>query len=55
MKIFYHGSTAKGLKVLKPKMDPRLGIKGVFVADEPYGPMMFSLLPNRSKSTDYLI
>jgi len=50
MKIFYHGSPVKGLKVLKPKMDPRLGIKGVFVADEPYGPMMFSLLPNRSKS-----
>ena len=47
---FYHGSPIKGLKHLKPRLDPRLNIKGVFVADEPFGPMMFSLLPDRAHS-----
>lgn len=47
---FYHGSPQKGIKVLEPKLDPRLGIKGIFVADEPYGPMMFSLLQDRAQS-----
>ena len=49
-KLFYHGSPVKGIKILKPKLDPRLGIKGIFVADEPFTPMLFSLLPNRAKS-----
>jgi 23S rRNA pseudouridine1911/1915/1917 synthase len=48
--IFYHGSPVKGLKYLEPRLDPRLNIKGVFVADEPFGPMMFSLLPDRAHS-----
>ena len=47
---FYHGSPVKGLKHLKPRLDPRLNLKGVFVADEPFGPMMFSLLPDRAHS-----
>ena len=49
-KLFYHGSPIKGIKVLKPKFDPRLNIKGIFIADEPFGPMIFSLLPVRAKS-----
>lgn len=48
MKIFYHGSPSPNLTVLEPKLDPRLGIEGVFVANEPFGPMMFSLLPDRA-------
>src|SRR3989338_3483441 len=47
MKIFYHGSPTPDIKVLTPRLDPRLGITGVFVADEPFGPMMFALLPER--------
>lgn len=35
-------------------MDPRLGINGLFVADEPFGPMMFALLPIRAHAmVDY--
>ena len=48
--LFYHGSPVKGIKILKPKLDPRLGIKGVFIANEPFTPMLFSLLPSRAKS-----
>ncbi len=50
-RIFYHGSPISKLKRLEPRLDTRLGLKGVFVADEPFGPMMFALLPNRAKST----
>lgn len=49
-RLFYHGSPIKGLKILKPHLDHRLGVKGLFVADEPFGPMIFALLPNRAKS-----
>ncbi len=48
MKTFYHGSPTPDIKVLEPRLDPRLGIEGLFVADEPFGPMMFSLLPVRA-------
>ena len=50
-KYFYHGSPTKGIRILKPKKDPRLGIKGIFIADQPFGPMMFALLSNRAKSS----
>jgi len=50
MKTFYHGSPTPDIKVLEPKLDPRLGVEGVFVATEPYGPMIFSLLPDRAHS-----
>jgi len=49
-KTFYHGSRIQGLKVLEPRLDPRLGVVGLFVADEPFGPMMFALLPDRAHS-----
>lgn len=48
MKRYFHGSPVPGLTVLEPKLDPRLKMNGVFVADEPYGPMMFALLPARA-------
>jgi hypothetical protein len=48
MKTFYHGSPIPNMDVLEPRLDPRLGIEGLFVADEPFGPMMFALLPIRS-------
>jgi hypothetical protein len=48
MKIFYHGSPTPDIKVSEPRLDLRLGIHGLFVADEPFGPMMFSLLPTRT-------
>lgn len=48
MKTFYHGSPTSGLEVLQPRHDERLGIEGVFVADEPFGPMLFALLPARA-------
>ena len=48
MKIFYHGSPTSNIKILEPRVDPRLGIEGLFVADEPFGPMVFSLLPVRA-------
>jgi hypothetical protein len=51
MKIFYHGSPTPDIKVLEPRMDQRLGIEGLFVADEPFGPMMFALLPVRAHAT----
>jgi hypothetical protein len=51
MKIFYHGSPTPNIEVLEPRLDPRLGVEGVFVADEPFGPMMFSLLPERAHAT----
>ena len=51
MKIFYHGSPTPNIKVLEPRLDLRLGIKGLFVADEPFEPMMFALLPVRARAT----
>jgi hypothetical protein len=48
MRTFYHGSPTPNIEILEPKLDPRLGIEGVFVSDEPFGPMMFSLLPERA-------
>ena len=52
--ILYHGSPVGGLQILEPKFDPRLGIEGIFVSDEPFGPMMFSLLPESAKAdVDY--
>ena len=48
MKTFYHGSPTPNIKILEPRLDPRLGIEGLFVADEPFGPMMFALLPIRA-------
>lgn len=50
-RVFYHGSPKEGISILKPCFDPRLKVKGLFIADEPFGPMMFALLPNRAKST----
>ena len=47
----YHGSPAKGLKILKPHFDRRLKIKAVFLSDEIFGPMIFSLLKERHSST----
>lgn len=49
--IFYHGSPTSGIKVLEPRLDPRLNIEGIFVSDQPYGPMMFCLLPVRAHAT----
>lgn len=46
----YHGSPTAGIEELEPRMDPRLGLKGVFASDEPTTPMLFSLLNDRSKS-----
>lgn len=46
--FFYHGSPISGIKVLEPRHDSRLGIFGLFVGDEPFGPSAFSLLPVRS-------
>ena len=55
MKTFYHGSPTSGIKVLEPRFDSRLGIEGLFVADEPFGPMMFALLPIRAHAiVDYV-
>lgn len=45
---FYHGSPTANIEVLEPRLDPRLGIEGLFVADEPFTPMMFALLPVRA-------
>ena len=50
-RLFYHGSNKKGIMVLRPKLDKRTGIKGVFLSDNKYGPMVFSLLRNRAKSS----
>ncbi|MBS3168568.1 hypothetical protein J4216_05555 [Candidatus Woesearchaeota archaeon] len=49
-KTFYHGSQVEGIKILKPKKDPRTKINGIFISDLPYGPMLHSLLKNRSTS-----
>lgn len=49
-RIFYHGSQRKGLEVLHPQLDKRLGIRGVFLSNEPFGPMVFSLIKDRSKA-----
>ena len=49
-KLFYHGSPTPNIKVLEPRLDPRLGIKGIFVDEESYAPMLFSLLPIRDRS-----
>lgn len=51
MKIFYHGSPTPNVKVLEPRLDPRLGIEGLFVTDEAFGPMVFALLPVRAHAT----
>ncbi len=51
MKKFYHGSPTPNIQILEPRFDKRLGITGLFVADEPFGPMIFSLLPERFNST----
>lgn len=48
-KKLYHGST-KLLKILKPNLDKRLNVFGLFVSDEIYGPMAFSLLPDSSEA-----
>ena len=51
MKTFYHGSPTPNIKILEPRFDPRLEMEGLFVADEPFGPMMFALLPVRAHAT----
>lgn len=51
MRIFYHGSPTPNIKVLKPRLDPRLGIEGIFVSDLIFSPMIFSLLPVRAHAT----
>jgi len=50
-KLLYHGSSVKGLKQIKPFLDKRTGIKAVFLSDERFGPMIFSLLNERHNST----
>ena len=55
VRTFYHGSPTPNIEVLEPRLDLRLGIKGLFVADEPFGPMMFALIPVRSRANvDYM-
>jgi hypothetical protein len=51
MKTLYHGSPTGGIEVLEPRHDERLNMEGLFVADEPFGPMMFALLPVRAHAT----
>ena len=54
MKTFYHGSPTPHIEVLEPRFDPRLDTEGIFIADEPFGPMMFALLPVRAHAAvDY--
>ncbi len=48
MKTFYHGSPTPNIEILEPRFDQRLQMEGLFVADEPFGPMMFALLPVRA-------
>lgn len=48
MKVFYHGSPTPNIEILEPRFDTRLEMEGLFVADEPFGPMMFALLPVRA-------
>jgi NTP pyrophosphatase (non-canonical NTP hydrolase) len=50
VKTFYHGSPTAGIKELEPKLDPRLNLMGAFVADSPYAPELFSLMPERHKA-----
>lgn len=50
MRTYYHGSSLPNLEKLEPQVDSRLGVTGVFVSDEPFGPMLFSLLPERVKA-----
>ncbi|MDX1535728.1 MAG: hypothetical protein R3346_03145 [Candidatus Spechtbacterales bacterium] len=47
--VFYHGSPIADLTTLEPQLDRRLGIRGVFLSHEPYGPMVFSLISDRSR------
>ena len=49
--IFYHGSPNRGLSILHPQFDSRLGITGVFFSHEPFGPMVYSLLLLRAEFT----
>jgi hypothetical protein len=49
--IFYHGSPNPRIKILRPRLDPRTGITGIFVAADIYAPYAFSLSPIRHKST----
>ena len=50
-KIFYHGSPTPNIKVLEPRLDPRLGIEGLFVSQELFSPTIFALLPVRAHAT----
>lgn len=50
MKTYFHGSPNGSIEILEPRLDPRLGISGVFVADEQFGPEIFSLLKDRPNS-----
>ena len=50
-KIFYHGSPTKGIKVLEPRLDPRLNMKGVFLTHYIESAILFSLLSKRHKAS----
>ncbi len=49
-KKYYHGSSRKGIKTLRPRYDPRTKIKGVFLSEHAFAPMIFALLKNRAKA-----
>lgn len=54
MATYYHGSPQSGLTVLEPRRDERLGIDGVFVSDERFGPELFALIPGSADAdVDY--
>ena len=36
---------------LEPQTDPRSGLTGLFVSDEPFGPMVYALLPSRAEAS----
>jgi hypothetical protein len=46
-KILYHGSPTPNIKILEPKLDKRLNIKGIFVSKNKYAPMAHALMPER--------
>ena len=47
---WWHGSPTGGLETLEPRLDSRTGHTGVFVASDPFQPVVFSLLANRAES-----